>query len=218
MATCRICYDPGSEDNPLQSPCECKGTVEFIHRKCLGTWIRISSEQRCSLCGAAYITEDFMLETIYRPRSIFAERLSTKPQTLFSIFLMSYVTYLTGTWPVTTDPQDMYRFIICLMNAVPPILALVTALQGVVLVPAIHVLKDRRRYLRYLCSVHRPPPGMRTIPVLYGIAAIGSFVASFYFTIAAAIVYTTILSHVYEIHCIIVTQINRDALAYSEVI
>ena len=29
--TCRICFSAAEEDDPLVSPCACKGSLEFVH-------------------------------------------------------------------------------------------------------------------------------------------------------------------------------------------
>lgn len=55
---CRFCLDSGqTPTNPLISPCNCKGSVEFIHLVCLNKW-RIQNPERnreiCNLCSVAY--------------------------------------------------------------------------------------------------------------------------------------------------------------------
>ena len=50
MATCRICYEP---DN-LESLCECRGTAEFVHLKCVEHWIKVSNRKYCELCHSKY--------------------------------------------------------------------------------------------------------------------------------------------------------------------
>ena len=51
---CRICFEGESSENPLISPCECKGSVRFIHEKCLKEWILSQtpspSSFNCDLC------------------------------------------------------------------------------------------------------------------------------------------------------------------------
>lgn len=42
---CRICYgDDTSPDNPLISPCICKGSMKFIHYKCIKDWLNSKIE------------------------------------------------------------------------------------------------------------------------------------------------------------------------------
>ncbi|XP_069694861.1 E3 ubiquitin-protein ligase MARCHF3-like [Periplaneta americana] len=53
---CRICQ----ESDPVQtliSPCRCKGSVGFVHQKCLETWLQVSSTTRCELCHYEYQVE-----------------------------------------------------------------------------------------------------------------------------------------------------------------
>jgi len=69
-ATCRICLLEGAgEDDPLITPCQCKGSIEFVHLGCLRHWIRgrlnLSDQPTgsyfyrplaCELCKAVYPT------------------------------------------------------------------------------------------------------------------------------------------------------------------
>ena len=36
---CRICFEMETSENPLISPCECSGSMKFIHEECLKKWI-----------------------------------------------------------------------------------------------------------------------------------------------------------------------------------
>lgn len=40
VPTCRICFDSedGGEDGKLFRPCNCKGTMAWIHTECLNKW------------------------------------------------------------------------------------------------------------------------------------------------------------------------------------
>lgn len=41
QSVCRICLSEGqTEDNPLISPCDCAGTVRYLHLDCLQEWLR----------------------------------------------------------------------------------------------------------------------------------------------------------------------------------
>nr|CAI5841304.1 unnamed protein product [Callosobruchus analis] len=53
---CRICYD-GDKDEELIQPCSCKGTVAFVHKSCLETWLGESNTTACELCHTAFKTE-----------------------------------------------------------------------------------------------------------------------------------------------------------------
>lgn len=50
---CRICFEGGSfPDNKLFSPCLCKGSMKFVHVKCLDAWrLHATSSQSYYSCG-----------------------------------------------------------------------------------------------------------------------------------------------------------------------
>lgn len=56
--TCRICFCSEEEiTNPLISPCQCRGTCQFIHRECLKqyrTYGSLRDFYRCGVCKTAY--------------------------------------------------------------------------------------------------------------------------------------------------------------------
>lgn len=56
---CRFCLDSGqTSKNPLISPCECRGSVAFIHLICLNKWRTINPERNraaCNLCSTNYM-------------------------------------------------------------------------------------------------------------------------------------------------------------------
>ena len=47
---CRICY----MNNNLEKFCDCKGSIEFMHRECLLKWIKRSKSLNCELCNKKY--------------------------------------------------------------------------------------------------------------------------------------------------------------------
>lgn len=61
--TCKICLDSESYpvSDPLISPCQCKGSVKYVHRACLAMW-RAQQQQQgiaaaayaCEICGYRY--------------------------------------------------------------------------------------------------------------------------------------------------------------------
>ena len=73
---CRFCLSTkNSIKNPLISPCNCKGSLEFVHLKCLNRWRRMDVQRngrRCSICLTNYVfLPPFLLETIPTINSIF---------------------------------------------------------------------------------------------------------------------------------------------------
>ncbi|VDN10485.1 unnamed protein product [Dibothriocephalus latus] len=55
MFRCRICYEEGTDKEPLISPCHCRGTVGLLHKSCLEKWLQLSQTLKCEICGYAYI-------------------------------------------------------------------------------------------------------------------------------------------------------------------
>ena len=54
---CRICFELDSIDN-LIWPCNCKGSVKYVHERCLITWIETTRNQqykkKCPMCNMPY--------------------------------------------------------------------------------------------------------------------------------------------------------------------
>lgn len=51
---CRICRDEGSAEEPLYHPCDCAGTMRFVHESCLKQWVEKKSDfvnAKCELCA-----------------------------------------------------------------------------------------------------------------------------------------------------------------------
>ena len=47
---CRVCYgDDSTNENPLISPCKCKGSMKYIHYKCLKNWLNSKIEEDISI-------------------------------------------------------------------------------------------------------------------------------------------------------------------------
>lgn len=54
---CRICFENKHDDvDPLISPCECRGSQEWVHKSCLKSWITIrkNNQKSCPTCKSAY--------------------------------------------------------------------------------------------------------------------------------------------------------------------
>jgi hypothetical protein len=58
-ATCRFCFEEELDPrDPLLSPCNCTGSMKFIHQGCLRRWRSTTENEqfrvRCVVCAAAY--------------------------------------------------------------------------------------------------------------------------------------------------------------------
>ncbi|XP_030245149.1 E3 ubiquitin-protein ligase MARCH7, partial [Drosophila navojoa] len=52
--SCRICRWHRSDMEIINCPCKCKGSVGYIHLKCLKRWIMHRRDNRCEICHAPY--------------------------------------------------------------------------------------------------------------------------------------------------------------------
>ncbi|XP_010672410.2 uncharacterized protein LOC104888989 isoform X1 [Beta vulgaris subsp. vulgaris] len=53
MKECRICQEE-DEDNSLESPCSCNGTLKFAHRKCIQRWCNKKGDITCEICNQVF--------------------------------------------------------------------------------------------------------------------------------------------------------------------
>ena len=54
--SCRICYEESEIDN-LISPCRCRGSLKWVHPKCLNEWVKVSKKWKCQHCLVNYQTQ-----------------------------------------------------------------------------------------------------------------------------------------------------------------
>ena len=218
MDVCRICYIQAEKNNPLVAPCVCKGSVQYIHKQCLYTWIRISSRNTCELCKTFFTMELIKFEKVYRPNQYILQ-ISTLPHILFIELCCFYILYLQIMQhiiaPVKVASYNKYQYVFDLITNVheqiPTMLGLVLASQGVVLVPAFYRVQRKCRYLSYIVS-NRDISGLTATPLTYYMVIACSIFMSFYFRIGGALSSVLFMSKLYDIHCKLVMQINTDLL------
>jgi len=51
---CKVCRGPSEEEEPLRSPCDCKGSIKFVHQRCLQDWLAHSQSKKCEVCQKEY--------------------------------------------------------------------------------------------------------------------------------------------------------------------
>ena len=77
---CRICKN---SSHSLINPCKCDGTIKYVHKSCLKTWIAVSRSEFCEICKERYI-----LKTKFRN---FLDMYSKYYKSFFLIFSVSYI-------------------------------------------------------------------------------------------------------------------------------
>ncbi|KAG0242608.1 hypothetical protein BGX31_000133 [Mortierella sp. GBA43] len=114
---CRICLDseddPTSETTRLISPCNCKGSAQYVHLGCLQTWQRLSvrkeSSTNCDVCRQVYSynkkipTSQQYTRRLYAGGSIVASGVS------YGVAWTGHIINKSGTWEwkrwFMNDPQ-----------------------------------------------------------------------------------------------------------------
>nr|GLL41648.1 E3 ubiquitin-protein ligase MARCH3-like [Ipomoea trifida] len=49
MVECRICHDEGL-DSTMETPCSCRGTLKYAHRRCVQRWCHAKGDTVCEIC------------------------------------------------------------------------------------------------------------------------------------------------------------------------
>lgn len=56
---CRVCYEKEQKDDPLIAPCQCEGSIKYIHSSCIKKWIinskNLFDNPQCEVCKKYYI-------------------------------------------------------------------------------------------------------------------------------------------------------------------
>lgn len=112
--SCRFCLDSStSKDNPLIDPCDCNGSIRYVHKKCLSRWRRMNPLRNaniCLLCLSPYRLEMHdSIEIIPNPSRFFVFLLRypyTLSFTTNYIFLLQY----TFTRDVSYKTFQIYQY------------------------------------------------------------------------------------------------------------
>lgn len=67
-ACCRICFcNEVTESNPLIAPCECTGSIKFIHVECIKSWLRSRIQTKTTGLVVSYYSNDLICELCKTP-------------------------------------------------------------------------------------------------------------------------------------------------------
>lgn len=53
---CRICLQDDA-DSDLTRPCQCSGSLQYVHVDCLRRWVKESGRRNCEICKSAFVPE-----------------------------------------------------------------------------------------------------------------------------------------------------------------
>jgi hypothetical protein len=92
---CKVCYEPGKDDNKLIYPCKCEGSMKYIHDICLKKWINKNHKDPltafCEICKYSYIM-------VFNYEKVFSKELFKKhlKRFIISFILTVVVLFLFG--------------------------------------------------------------------------------------------------------------------------
>jgi len=105
---CYICYEEGEVNNPLINPCQCAGSVKYVHLNCLQRWIQPEGSSavntHCPVCKARYPEKTQAM--MVRPPAILLESWSNH-RTLKLRHWVSFAQHGTASLGRFTDHNDV---------------------------------------------------------------------------------------------------------------
>lgn len=120
---CWICFGTSEEDETAQwvKPCKCKGTMKWVHQKCLQLWVcekrkkNVYVKVQCTQCNTGYLVEYSPIPFFVLTLESFSARVLYSP---FGPFLIGTV-FITAAPTVDeslcillcTDPSDPMTFV-----------------------------------------------------------------------------------------------------------
>ena len=87
---CRICFETTNQKEML-SPCDCSGTMAYIHSHCLKNSIELNEEQNCHICD-----QNWRGITIQLKNKNFFDYIKEETNLFLFYFSLIFVLYLFG--------------------------------------------------------------------------------------------------------------------------
>jgi len=206
MAQCRICYDEGILTDPLISICECKGTVEFMHKTCFLKWMKYTTnedtQKSCEMCKTPYTIQ--MFAPVQGPRPRWMWRILGNRMTLVTWTYLLHVLIFTGA---VSHPNPSDVFLLCrdartLFSAE---IAIISAIYVIFYAPILYSAPFKSLYFFHWLN---PYPASRQLriqrPALQLVLTMFGFLSSFYYMYAGGLVYLLMLPELYKTHVTIV--------------
>ena len=92
---CRICFSPEEVANRLIKPCNCKGSMEYVHEKWINQWIRHAGIDKCDLCSYKLNTKEKLLNPLSAIRRLIKYMNRDKKRYMYWLLYLFYL-YLYG--------------------------------------------------------------------------------------------------------------------------
>jgi hypothetical protein len=228
--TCRFCFEGPYENNPLIDPCDCSGSVKYVHIQCIRTWKLTTTNplwiDKCQLCLSYYTAylrwpkEDYPHETpllhfMVHKHIVLSALLYYAHLTCLSFYpiLRPYfgkVDENTIHMSAYTNLEHLYFTRISHMIYLC-FLGLVTCMYMYVYKNTLfRTIRNKRLYALLWCSCITDE-GLFQTPIMTLCMLCIMFLCSVMYIIPFACFYISILASIYSIHNTIIRQINIRA-------
>lgn len=206
MAQCRICYDEGHLTDPLISLCECKGSVEFMHKTCFMKWMKFTENEEvqksCEMCKSPYTIQLFA--PIQAPQPRWMWRILGHRMMLITWTYLLHVLIYTGA---VSHPNPSDIFLLCrdariLFSAE---ITIITAIFSIFYAPILYSAPFKSVYVFHWLNpfpshrrLRKQRPALQLMLVLFG------FLTSFYYMYGGGLIYLMMLPELYSTHVAII--------------
>jgi hypothetical protein len=126
---CRICLE---EDDKVISPCNCKGSAEFVHEACLQKWRRNQRRFRCEIChshynlSSNYLNRCFIRLGCYLAVLIYGYTILLSVRFVLSVFGLAPAVSRTEQYHLEIDGKKIVKLLYRLFYATGPGLLMVS--------------------------------------------------------------------------------------------
>lgn len=210
---CRFCLlEEESKQDPLWTPCKCKGSVKYIHKQCLIEWLKVAPEQHryyCQLCLTHYVFPRLWSRETYPYTYLPGERVMIfNPAIIITIVIFLYSMYYIYYININTIQIDT-EYIVSVLSPHQfylNMLFAVTMLYGIYFIRRFLSVRNKMIYIAYMCipfTVHQP------IVTVISAGLIISFTNIL--MIPIGLLYIILLSRMLREHEVVIRRMNADA-------
>lgn len=227
---CRFCFEGPIENNPLVDPCNCIGSMKYVHIQCIRTWKATTTNpvwiDKCQLCLSPYITYLRWPKELYPHETPLLQFLVHKHIAVTTFLYYTHLTilsfypilrkYFYGAETITRllrsnstieslyfTPTSHIIYLLCLTS--------VTCMYIYVYKKAIFDNVQNKRLYALLWFSCITEEGIFQTPIMTQFALFITAAFSIAFILPFSFFYIYTLSSIYTIHISIIRQINARA-------
>jgi len=133
---CRICQDIGEPNQEVCIPCECAGSIKYVHVNCLKEWMKQKQSLECEICHKPYKNKwkiwAYENKIVKSPNdgdnAVAKDSVWMKlvPMIIFSFFFYSLVVFLLNT--KVPHHHNKYHVLVLIFRAIVYIIVIFCAI------------------------------------------------------------------------------------------